>query len=122
MVCVCMLSSVQFFATLWIVACQPPLSMKLSRQEYWSGLPFPPPGDRPNPGIKPTSFASPAMAGGFFTTEPPGKSDLQSRNRDTDVESKCVDAKGEKSRTFKNCDSLYWTPVTYTIVHKLYFN
>ena len=42
--------------------------MELSRQEYWSGLPFPTPGDLPNPGIKPTSLVSPALAGGFFTT------------------------------------------------------
>ena len=51
-------------------SCQAPLSMELSRQEYWSGLPFPPPGDLPDPGIEPVS---PALAGGFFTTEPPGK-------------------------------------------------
>ena len=44
-----------------------------SRQEYWIGLPCPPPGDHPNPGIEPTSLMSPALAGGFFTTEPPGK-------------------------------------------------
>ena len=49
---------------------QAPLSMGFSRQEYWSGLPFPFPGEVPNPGIVP---ASPALAGGFFTTEPPGK-------------------------------------------------
>ena len=42
--------------------------MGFSRHEYWSGLPFPPPGDLPNPEIKPTSFTSPALAGGFFTT------------------------------------------------------
>ena len=49
----------------WNVTCQTPLSMGFSRQEYWSGLPWPPPGDLPEPGIKP---ASPALAGGFFTT------------------------------------------------------
>jgi len=42
--------------------------MDFSRQEYWSGLPFPPPGDLPNPGIKPSSLVSPALADGFFTT------------------------------------------------------
>ena len=52
---------------------QPPLCMEFSRQEYWSGLTFPSPGDLPNQGIKPTS---PAQAGGFFTTEPPGKPTL----------------------------------------------
>ena len=45
----------------------------ISRQEYWSGLPFPPPEDLPHPGIKPMSLTSPALAGGFFTTVPPGK-------------------------------------------------
>ena len=49
------------------------LSMKISRQEYWSGLPFPALEDLPDPGIEPTSLASSALAGGFFTTEPPGK-------------------------------------------------
>ncbi|ELR59872.1 hypothetical protein M91_19863, partial [Bos mutus] len=47
---------------------QAPLSMGFSRQEYWSGLPYPPPGDLPNPRIKPMSLMSPALAGGFFTT------------------------------------------------------
>ena len=54
------------------VALQAPLSMGFPRQEYLSGLPFPPPGHLPDPGIKPESAAAPA--GGFFTTEPPGKS------------------------------------------------
>ena len=49
------------------------LSMKFSRQEQWPGLPFPIPGDLPDPGIEPVSLASPALAGGFFTTAPPGK-------------------------------------------------
>ena len=57
----------------WTLAHQAPLSMGLSRQEYWSGLPFLFPGDLPKPGIKPESFMSPALAGGFFTTEQPGK-------------------------------------------------
>ena len=67
----CLLSHVQFFETPWTVACQSPLSMKFSRQEYWSGLPFPCPGDLPNPGIEPGSPASPALAGGFFAIVPP---------------------------------------------------
>ena len=50
-------SRVRLFATFWTVAHQAPPSMGFSRQEYWSGLPHPPPGDLPNPGIKPTSFA-----------------------------------------------------------------
>ena len=52
--------------TPWTVACQAPLSMGLSSQEYWSGLLCPPPGDLPNPGIEPESLTSPALAGGFF--------------------------------------------------------
>ena len=54
----------------WTIVGQAPLSMGFSRQKYWSGLPFPSPGDRPNPGIKPTP---PDLEGGFFTTEPLGK-------------------------------------------------
>ena len=69
--CVC--AGIQLFATSWTVAHQAPLSMGPSRQEYRSGLPFPPPRDLPNPGIEHTSLASPALAGGFFTTMPPGK-------------------------------------------------
>ena len=70
----CMLrrfSCVWLFVTLWTVAQQTPLSMGFSRQEYWSGLPRPPPGDLPNPGIEPMSLMSPALAGGFFTTRKP---------------------------------------------------
>ena len=54
--------------TPWNVACQAPLSMGFSRQEYWGGLPFISPGDLPDPGIEPEPFASPALAGGFFIT------------------------------------------------------
>ena len=63
-------SHVWFFATLWTVACQAPLSMGFSRQEYWSGLPCPPQGDLTDSGIEPESLKSPALAGGFFTTSP----------------------------------------------------
>ena len=71
--CACVLSCVQLFVTPQTVAHQAPLSMGFSRQEYWSGLPFPPPGYLPNPGIEPMSLVSPALAGRFFTTAPPGK-------------------------------------------------
>ena len=64
-------SSVQFFVTLWTIAVQAPLFMRFSRQEYWRELPCPPPQDLPDPGIKPTSLASPALTGKFFTTAPP---------------------------------------------------
>ena len=69
-VCAQSLSCAQLFETSWTVARQVLLSVEFSRQEYWSGLPFPIPGDLPDPGIEPTSPASPAFAGRFFTTEP----------------------------------------------------
>ena len=64
------LSHVQTLVTPWTVAHQAPLFMEFSRQEYWGGLPYPTPGDLPDPGIELTS----AMAGRFFITEPVGKS------------------------------------------------
>ena len=64
-------SCIQLFVTPWAVACQAPVSMEFSRQEYWSMVPFPPPGDLADPGIEPMSPSSPA--GRFFTTEPPGE-------------------------------------------------
>ena len=73
LMCVCVLSHVWLFVTSWTAGCQASLSMEFSRQEYWSGLPFLSPGDLPNPGIKPASLAPLALAGGFFTTVPPGK-------------------------------------------------
>ena len=82
--CVCIFSCLVLsdsLATPWTVALQAPLSMEFSRQEYWSGFPFPPPGDLPDPGVEPASLVSPALAGRFLTTAatgttpgPPGKS------------------------------------------------
>ena len=68
--CVCVFSHlvVSNSGTLWTVAHQSPLFMEFPRQEYWSVLPFPTPEDLPDPGIKLGSLASPALAGGFFTT------------------------------------------------------
>ena len=61
-------SCVQLFVTLWTIAHQAPLSMELSRQDYWSVLPCPSPEDLPNSGTEPTSLTSPEVADGFFTT------------------------------------------------------
>ena len=61
-------SGVRLFVTLWTAAHQAPLLMGFSRQEYWSGLPFPSPGDLPDPGIELLSPMSPALAGRFFAT------------------------------------------------------
>ena len=68
-----MVGCVQLFATPWTVTLQAPLSMGFSRQEYWSAFPCLPPGDVPDSGIKLACLMSPALAGGFFTTESPGK-------------------------------------------------
>ena len=69
--CACILSHIShvlLFATLWTTVFQAPLSMGFSPQKYWSGLPWPSPGDLPDPGIKSASLMSPALAGRFFTT------------------------------------------------------
>ena len=63
-------SRVRLFMMLWTVARQAPLSMRFSRQECWNGLPFPTPGDLPDPGIEPESLVSSALVGGFFTVAP----------------------------------------------------
>ena len=82
------LTCVQLFATPWTVAHQAPLSMQFSRQEYWSGLPFPSERNLPDPGIEPRP---PALAGEFFNTEPQGSPKFwcfsTNQNSDTDMES-----------------------------------
>ena len=70
----CTLSHIQLFATPWTVAHQAPLSVGFCRQEYWSGLSFPPPVDLSDPEIELVSLASPALAGGFFTSWASGES------------------------------------------------
>ena len=71
--CCCLVaqSCLDTFATSWTVAHQDPLSTDFPRQEYWSGLPFPSPGDLLDSGSEPMSLVSPAMAGGFFSTGKP---------------------------------------------------
>ena len=69
-VCACVFSHVQFFVTPWIVTHQASLSMEFSMQEYWVGLPFPSPGDLPDPGIEPRS---PVLQADSFHVEPLGK-------------------------------------------------
>ena len=66
--CAKSLNCVQLFVTLWTVSCQAPQSVGFPRQEYWNGLPFPSPGDLPDPGIRLESLTSPVLVGGFFTT------------------------------------------------------
>ena len=75
------LRHVQLSVTLWTVACQTPLSMEFSRQEFWNGVPFPTPGDLSNPGIEPTSLGSPVLTGRYFTTNwPPEKPKMRPTN------------------------------------------
>ena len=78
-------SCVQLFASPLTVACQGPLSMEFSRQEFWSGLLLPSPGDLPDPRMEPRFPVSPALAGGFFTTEPPGKPGIPLRRLKSQV-------------------------------------
>ena len=95
-----MLSCVRLFATPWTVALQAPLSMGFSRQEYWSGLPFPSPGDLPKPGIKLVSPVSPALAGGFFTTSSTWKALFNEdyrKKKKKKSHSVCVYSNGEKT-------------------------
>ena len=70
-------SHVQLFATLWTVAHQAPLSMGFSREESWSGLPFPSPGNLLHLGIEPASLLSSALAGMFFTTSTTWEAQIQ---------------------------------------------
>ena len=93
---VCVLSRfshVPLFVTPLTAACQYPLSMGFSREEFCSGLPCPPPGDLPHPGIKFASLKSPALAGEFFTTMPPGNpyilySDSNAKLQETELKKK----------------------------------
>ena len=79
-------------ATPWTVAHQAPLSMGFSRQEYLSWLPSPTPGNRPDPGIEPTSLESPALAGRFFTTVSPGnpREKQNSENLESNIFKSCI--------------------------------
>ena len=85
LVCVCtkLFRCVQLFVTLWTAACRAPLSIGFSRQEYWSELAFPSPGDLPNPGIELVSPMSPALAGMFFTTSVTWEAHSCARKADT---------------------------------------
>ena len=74
--CLCVLNRVQLFGAPWTGAHKVPLSMGFSRQEYWSRVPFPPPGDHPNSGIKP---GSPALQVDSLPSEPPGKPRITGR-------------------------------------------
>ena len=82
----CLVAQLCLFETPQTVAYQATLSVGFSRQEYWSGLPFPSPGDLPDPGIEPKSTVSPALACRLFTTEPP-EIDLKQQRHQTSLSS-----------------------------------
>ena len=84
--------------TLWTIAHQASLSMGFFRQEYWSGLPFPPPGNLHDPGIEPSSLASLALAGRFFTTEPLGKPIKISKKRRGEIGGSLERKQGEREK------------------------
>ena len=87
MCCARLLSHVRLFVTPWTAARQAPLSLGFSRQEYWSGLPCPPPGDLPNPGIEPRS---PALQVDSLPTELPGKPIIHNKTRKSSQENACL--------------------------------
>ena len=116
-----MFTCVRLFVTLWTVAYQAPLSMGFTRQEYWSGLSFPSPGDLLNPGIELDSLKSPALAGRIFTITWPGKLTLLSpqfyswRNGSLD---------NDLTNTHKKNETSLLTSCIYfptTNIHCLYF-
>ena len=92
-----LLSCIQFFVTAQTLAQQAPLSMGISKQEYWSGLPFSSLGDLPRSEIKPVS---PALAGKFFTTELPGKPPKPCNPRYNSINSRCIFFFKEKNTYF----------------------
>ena len=94
--CVCVLSGVRLFATPWTVVCQAPLSMGFPRQEYWRGLPFPAPGDPPNPGIEPVSLVS--LAGRLILCHWCHTVYVQIKSQDTDTTTPPHVLKAENSR------------------------
>ena len=140
-------SRVRLFATLWTVACQAPLSVGSSRQGFWSGLPCPPPGDLPNPGIKRASLVSPALAGGFFTASTTWLTCMVEwlPFKSSEHPSSHVDTKKKKENKFCVCDKnsqdslskqlshitcisinyinhvVHYIPVIYLITRSLYF-
>ena len=102
-------SHVQLFATPRAAACQAPLSMGLSWQEYWSALPYLSPGDLSHHGIDPMSLMSPTLGEEFFSTSATWEAQekwyrctyFQSRDRDTDIENKYVDTEGKENGGMK---------------------
>ena len=107
----CMLSCfshVQLFVTLWTVACQAPLSMGFSRKEHWSGLWCLPPGNLPDPGIKPESFKSPALTGRFFTSSTTWETPRQPISVITGLNLLTVCKPLEEHKTYLHCLRICW--------------
>ena len=111
------LNGIWLFATPWTVAHRTPLSMGFPRQEYWSGLPFPSPGDLPDPGIEPES---PTFAGEFFTTESYGKSLSPPSDQIRSVAQSCPTLCDPMNRSTPGLPVLHQLPeITQTHVHRV---
>ena len=119
--CVCTqsLSPIRVFATPGTVAHQAPQSMGFSRQEYWSGLPFPPPRDLPNPGIKPTSLKLPALSGRFFTTSITWETQKQALLA---FRAKCSGSSSSQSRTPRLGSAMWGLDPSFIGGHLCNFN
>ena len=110
-------SRVRLFVTPQTVAHQAPLSIGFSRQECWSGLPSPPPGDLPDPGIEPSSLKSPALAGGFFTTGTPGKPNRTKSNTKQHGLLVCI----FRSLSFTSPYHLHYSSMVFIVEPQLFF-
>ena len=106
-------SHVQLFVTLWTVVHHTPVSMGFSTQEYQNGLPCPPPGDLPDPGIEFVSLMSPALAGGFFTTSATWEVPIWS-NIEILIETFGRTAQSSPSSSCLNCTEFYSLQITFT--------
>ena len=108
--------------TPWTVAFQVPLSMVFSRQEYWGGLPCSPPGDLPNPGIKPMSLRSPALAGRFFTTSTTWKAPVEDIEMASRYMKRCSSLLVIREMQIKTTIMYYLMQVRMSIIESLQIN
>ena len=119
-VCLSHICSVRLFVNPWTAACQGPLSMGFSRQEYWSGLPCPHPRDLPDPGIEPVSLTSPALAGRLFTTSATSEASASRGSMASHWLSPCQERRGISLLPFGLCSyhRVWDVPL---LVSQLYF-
>ena len=129
--CLCARAHVQLFANPWNAVHHAPLSIEFSRQEYWSGFPFPTPGDIPDPDIQPESTASPALVSRFFITDATWESHIYLKfhlNPISQAASSSRDYSWHQEKTFWLLARAFWGTTNYSwlnsfgcIWHKQYF-